>query len=148
MRRERRLLARPRINMTPMIDVVFLLLTFFVMTFKIIVPEGNFNVKMSQTGQAQPVEIADEPVQIRLFADADGELLAVQLCGKTVENFDLLRQGVSEMALAKDGLEVVLFPDEHLRYEYVVRAITAVNGELHEGKIRTICNNIKFARQK
>ena len=34
------------IDMTPMIDIVFQLLTFFVMTLKIVEAEGDFNIKM------------------------------------------------------------------------------------------------------
>ena len=34
------------LQMTPMIDIVFQLLIFFIMTFKIIAPEGDFNIKM------------------------------------------------------------------------------------------------------
>ena len=34
------------LQMTPMIDIVFLLLIFFVMTFKIVAAEGDFNIKM------------------------------------------------------------------------------------------------------
>jgi len=134
--------------MTPMIDVVFLLLTFFVMTFKIIVPEGDFNVHMPPSGQNQPADMTNEPVQVRLVADADGGLAAIQLNGENVDNFDVLRQRVSAIGSAKPDLEAVLFPDEHLRYEYVINAITAVHGEIHEGQIRKICDNIKFVRQK
>ncbi len=36
------------LKMTAMIDIVFLLLIFFVMTFKVLAPEGDFNVKMPQ----------------------------------------------------------------------------------------------------
>ena len=35
-----------RLQMAAMIDVVFLLLVFFVMTFRIVPVEGDFNVKM------------------------------------------------------------------------------------------------------
>ena len=132
--------------MTPMIDVVFLLLTFFVLTFKIIVPEGDFNIQMAPMGQAQPIEITADSVQIRLIADAAGQLEAIQLNNDNIGNFDILRQLVSEISLAKPDLEVVLCPDEHLRYDYVIKAITAVNGELHEGQIRKISSNIKFQR--
>jgi biopolymer transport protein ExbD len=152
MRGKRRLLEKPRINMTPMIDVVFLLLTFFVMTFKIIVPEGDFNVDMSPTGQARPIEVSDDPVQIRLTADAEGSLATILLNGEIIANFDALRRRVSDIGDAKPkskpDLEVVLLPDENLRYEYVIRAITAVNGELYGGQIRKICDNIKFVRTK
>jgi len=134
--------------MTPMIDVVFLLLIFFVLTFKIVVPEGDFNVKMSPQGQKQFVETTLDPVQIRLIADAEGVISAIQLNGENMDNFDLLRQRVSAIVSTNPDLEIVLFPDEHLHYEYVIQAITAVNGEFREGQIRKICDNIKFVRQK
>ena len=38
----RRHVGKARLLMTPMIDVVFLLLIFFIMTFKIVAPEGDF----------------------------------------------------------------------------------------------------------
>ena len=34
------------LQMVPMIDIVFQMLIFFVMTFKIAVPEGDFNITM------------------------------------------------------------------------------------------------------
>ena len=42
------------LTITAMIDVVFLLLAFFIMTFKIVAPEGDFRVNMPQ---AAPVPI-------------------------------------------------------------------------------------------
>jgi len=150
MLRHRRPLEKPRINMTPMIDVVFLLLTFFVLTFKIIIPEGDFNIRMSQTGQVQGHEIDIDSVQVRLIAHENGALSTIQLNGADIAaaNFELLRRLVSDISLANPDLEVELFPDEHLRYEYVIRAITAVNGEIHDGQIRKICDKIKFVREK
>ena len=148
MRYKRRPLEKPKINMNPMIDVVFLLLTFFVLTFKIIVPEGDFNIRMSPMGHVQPVEDSDtDSVRVRLIADVNGSLSSIQLNGDDVGNFDLLRQRVSALCLTKPDLEVVLCPDEHLYYEYFIQALTAVNGEWHEGQIRKICDNIKFARE-
>lgn len=40
-----------RINpdMTPMIDVVFQLLTFFMLTLKSVIPEGDFDIRMINT---------------------------------------------------------------------------------------------------
>jgi biopolymer transport protein ExbD len=38
--------AKVEQNMTAMIDVVFQLLTFFVMSFKVAAMEGDFNIKM------------------------------------------------------------------------------------------------------
>ncbi|MCL2004569.1 MAG: biopolymer transporter ExbD [Planctomycetaceae bacterium] len=148
MLRKRQPLEKPNINMMPMIDVVFLLLTFFVLTFRIIVPEGDFNVQMSPIGQAQPADVDAEAAQIRLIAQEDGSLAAIQLNGNPVEHFGQLRQRVSAIILANPDLEVELFPDEYLHYEYVIQAITAVSGEMHEGQIRKISDHIKFIRKR
>ena len=37
---------RRKPSLTPLIDVVFLLLIFFLLTLKIIEPEGEFNINM------------------------------------------------------------------------------------------------------
>ena len=132
--------------MTPMIDVVFLLLTFFIVTFKIIAPEGDFNIKMLPEGPAMPMDIDTDSVQVRLIAREDGSLSAIHLNDVNIENFDILRQRISAISLTKPDLEVVLTPDAHLHYEQSIGAFTAVNGEIFEGQIRKICDNIKFAR--
>ncbi len=56
------------LQLTSMIDVVFLLLIFFVMTFKIAAQEGDFSVKMPlQNAGGQPLEPdADLPIKLRL----------------------------------------------------------------------------------
>ena len=124
--------------MIPMIDMVFLLLIFFVLTFRFIIPEGDFNIQMSPMGEAQHDEVDTDSVLVRLIADDDGQLAAIQLNDEDIEHFEHLRQQVSAMGRAKPDLEVELFPDEHLRYEYGIRAITA---------IAATTDNIKFLRQ-
>ena len=43
--------ADTRLSMTPMIDIVFQLLVFFVMTYKVTVMEGDFNIKMPRAAE-------------------------------------------------------------------------------------------------
>ena len=58
-------------QMAPMIDVVFLLLIFFMLTLKIISPEGDFNINMPAVAQAQPEPPKLLPdFKVRLLADA------------------------------------------------------------------------------
>jgi len=123
--------------MTPMIDVVFLLLTFFVLTFKIVLPEGDFNVEMSPQGERQFVDVALDPVLVRLTADADGLLAAIQLNDEDIGNFDMLRQRVLLLSLTNPDLEVIMCADYHLRYEYTIKAMD---------EIRRSCEKIYFGR--
>ena len=59
------------LQMTPMIDIVFQLLVFFIMTFKIVAQEGDFNIKMPLA--APNAGTADDsllpPLKLRLLAD-------------------------------------------------------------------------------
>ena len=61
------------LEMTSMIDIVFLLLIFFVMTFKIVEMEGDFSIRMplasQNSGQVDPTDL---PLKLRLRADDAG----------------------------------------------------------------------------
>ena len=67
--------------MTPMIDIVFQLLVFFIMTFKIIAPECDFNIRMPLAAPSQGVPNPDElpPLKVRLTATDDGRLADIYL---------------------------------------------------------------------
>lgn len=140
------------LNMTSMIDVVFLLLVFFVMTFRIVAPEGDFNVKMPPAGRPpEPqIDLPPESVQVVLKATPEGELASIRFGERPVGDFEELRACVLQSAgidetTATSPLEIELVPDDHLRYEYVIRAITAVFGEVRDGQIHKICDKIRFA---
>ncbi len=71
------------LQMTPMIDIVFQLLIFFIMTFKIVVQEGDFNVKMPKAAQSD--EIIDElvtPIVVTLTADEHGNLNEIDITSR------------------------------------------------------------------
>ena len=59
-KRESKLASKIPIDMTPMIDVVFQLLTFFMLTLKTVVVEGDFNIRMPLGASA--VRADDVPI--------------------------------------------------------------------------------------
>ena len=66
------------LNMTSMIDIVFLLLVFFVMTFKIVELEGDFSVRMPLAGSdSVTMDPTDLPLKLRLMADENGRLTSM-----------------------------------------------------------------------
>ncbi len=139
--------------MTPMIDIVFQLLIFFIMTFKIVAPEGDFNIKMPLSAPSQgPPPVNLPPVDIRLRAAANGELATIQFGQRALgRDFGALREQIRQMIGDEAGptnsdLEVELDCDYNLRYEYVVEAITAVSGYVTpDGHIAKLIEKIKFA---
>jgi biopolymer transport protein ExbD len=146
--------TKAELQMTSLIDVVFLLLIFFVTTFKIAAQEGDFNVKMplANSGGGPPPDPTDLPVKLRLKADANGNLSEIVL--NEVQSFetdwDKLRAHVIELIGSsspnpEEGPEVEIDIDYNLRYEHVIQAITAVTGRKQGNDIIRLIDRIKFA---
>ena len=69
-------------QMAPMIDIVFQLLIFFMLTLKIIEPEGDFSINMRQgkpTPDPQQKKEEVETVKITMRADTHGALLSLEI---------------------------------------------------------------------
>jgi biopolymer transport protein ExbD len=146
-----------RLPMAPMIDCVFLMLIFFIMTFKIVLPEGDFNIRMPSASAAQTVELSETlPLTLTMKAGPDGELADLQIAGRTFGNgpdvFAQLHQYVRNLVSDAGGpgtavdQEIELDCDYDLNYEYVVRAITAITGYIDEsGQQHKLIEKIKFS---
>ena len=145
------------LNMTSMIDIVFLLLVFFVMTFKIVEMEGDFTVRMPLAGDSNATsDITDLPLKLRLRADGDGKLTSMSLNEIDLgTDFTKLRAnviglvGTDEPGLDDGGPEIEIDTDYNLRYAYVIQAITSVSGYKDESdQIVKLIEKIKFAKPR
>jgi len=145
------------INMTPMIDVVFQLMSFFMCSLKIVAPEGDFDIRMP-LGRSAAAAVDDQqvpPLRVKLAAGADGRLASITMNGNPVNDFDDLQKKVVSLvgkgrgpdSLA-DKTEVELDCDYGLRYVNVVRAISAVSGTVQDGQIVELIKKIKFTPPK
>lgn len=140
------------IDMTPMIDIVFQLMAFFIMTLKVVVHEGDFSIKMPIAAQGGPPPIGLPPIQVRLIADGNGRLNDVQLGARGLgADLAALRAAVLEIVGEGDAslsheAQVVIDADFDLRYEYVMKAITAVSGYRGaDGRVVPLVQKIEFA---
>ena len=152
----RRADEKVELMMVPMIDIVFQLLIFFIMTFRIISPEGDFNVKMpiAAPSEGMPDDAQLPPLKIRLVCGAGGRLTAIRLGDRTLkEGFKELHKQVREIVGDERGpgsiaetTEVELDCDYDLRFEYVMDAITSVSGFVDaDGQIVRLIEKIKFS---
>ncbi len=125
------------LQMTPMIDIVFQLLVFFVMTFKVVAMEGNFNIKMPAAGVASGTPELDKPLPmvLRMTANADGSLRSMTIDNTPVGDMQSLRQHIAGYLGDDRGdssrqaqSEIELDCDYNLDYYEAIRAITAVTG--------------------
>ncbi|MGD9637107.1 MAG: ExbD/TolR family protein [Pirellulales bacterium] len=145
------------LQMTPMIDVVFQLNIFFLFTFKIVLPEGDFNVQMPSAAAARAAEPSEiPPLHLILRAAPTGELADLQLSGRSFGNGrdafaqlqNYIRNDVVAGPGAADEQEVEIDADYNLNYDYVVKAITAVTGYVENGQPHKLIEKIKFTPPK
>ena len=146
--------------MSAMIDVVFQLLIFFMLTLKIIEPEGNFDINMPLGAPAQSsMSDADlPPFKVRMEADpATGEMSQLYYNGQPMGtgtnaflrlNSEILKSVNSLKAAGPGALEkqeVEIDPDFGLKYKNIIAAISACSGKMVDGKMVRYISKIKFA---
>jgi biopolymer transport protein ExbD len=155
--------------MTPMIDIVFQLLTFFIMSLKISAAEGDFAMRFPAAGVGRDIvgpchELP--PFRLRMTANADGSLQTLRLDHQTL-GANLADDAQAEAAFAALHREVIarlgddrgpgsiaaaaeveFDCDYELDYGNVIAAITAIAGyvspEDNQSVVKLI-EKIKFA---
>jgi biopolymer transport protein ExbD len=147
-------------QMASMIDVVFQLLIFFMLTLKIVEPEGDFDINMP-LGAPSSSSTSDPdlpPMKVRMEADpATGELSQLfynsQPMGNGRPAFQRLNleilKSVNALRAAGPGTldkqEVEIDPDYSLHYKNIIAAISACSGKMVDGKMVRYISRIKFA---
>ena len=149
------------LNMTAMIDVVFQLLVFFILTFKIVALEGDFNVRMPLASEQPPPEQLENLttlITVTLNAGDNGNIAGIEvdngldsasLNGATMfeELSNFVERTLADNAdpSAENDVEVEFDIDYNLKYQYTVMAIGNVSGKvLPDGSIKTLVEKIKF----
>lgn len=143
------------LQMTPMIDIVFQLLVFFVFTFKIVLPEGDFNIRMPSATASESSEPIETPVlKVRLRADAEGNLAGLQLGDQVLSGdapFSQLQAQIRGLVDDTGGpgsteQEVEIEADYNLKYRYAMNTITAITGYVDEnGEQHKLVERVRFA---
>ena len=126
------------IQMTPMIDIVFQLLIFFLFSFRIVAVEGDFNIRMPLAGTGTP--------------DTES-----QMAERALPSFAALHDQVMSIVGSDAGpnaaeaanTEVELDCDYNLKYSNVIKAVTAVSGYVTpDGHIVKLIEKIKLSQPK
>lgn len=148
--------ATIQLQMTSMIDIVFLLLVFFVMTFKITVPEGDFQIHMAASGPGPTeLEAIPEVIRVRLHAAADGSLAGIEAERQSLASFTDLRRLVLNLTSSNGGPgahglapEIEFDADPGLDYRHLMAALTAVKGYIGpRGEVIDLTDRIKLLPQ-
>ena len=150
-------------QMAPMIDVVFQLLIFFMLTLKIVEPEGDFSINMPISAPAannnQDVNIPD--LKIRLESTQDGRLKNITFGRRTLGNnigeqdnvfvrlnAEIRKHIGSPTNPFRSKMRVIIDADYNLDYAYTVKTISACTGKMKDGKLIRYIEKIEFAPQR
>lgn len=128
-------------QMTPMIDVVFQLLIFFMLTYRPRLTETAFLIALPAPGVQAQAASADDPtpdplesllpdIPIRLRADGQGRLVEIVMGNRPLASVAELRAALetflhSVEGRAREKVKVEIEPDASLRYEFIVEVIGA-----------------------
>jgi biopolymer transport protein ExbD len=142
--------------MSPMIDIVFLLLVFFIMTFQIVPLEGNLFVGLPQATAGPPAAALELPVRppllVRLTANADGSLRTIHLSDTRYDSFSELNERVRQIVVADgpeagDSWEAIIEADHDLEYQHTIEALSALGGYRDEsGQVVKLVEKIRFGQ--
>jgi biopolymer transport protein ExbD len=144
-----------QLQMTPMIDIVFQLMVFFVFTFKIALPEGDFNVRMPAQAGAAAMPSETPILKVRLRASEERNLAALELGDVSITGdnpFYELQTRIRGMVDDSAGpgsvdQEVEIEADYNLKYKYVMNAMTAITGYIDPatGERHKLIEKVRFA---
>ena len=138
------------IDMTPMIDIVFQLLAFFIFTLRILTQEGDLAIQMPLTPvPGQPSITALPPLQIKLTAAADGSLAGIRLNDQAIQDMPALRARIEEIIGGNQQLAAEMVADLHcdegLAYQHAIAAVTALSGRRDpSGRIEPLIHKVRF----
>ena len=112
----------PALNLTPLVDVLFLLLIFFLVGTRFTENENSFEVELPKASAA-PEPITGTPDELVVNVGPEGEL--------TLQNeplgLDRLRERLTEIAADYPDQIVVIRGDATGDYQHVVTVMDAVN---------------------
>lgn len=117
--RIRRSLAEPRMEMTPLIDVVLLLLTFFIFSLVLMVRAEVLDVRLPTLGSGTPA--GDQPI-VTVAIDRAARIWVDGTEVKVDSVADSVRASLDERPEAR----LVLAVDSELRSEALLRVVDAL----------------------
>lgn len=115
----RTLEAQPAMDLTPMIDMVFLLLTFFLAATSFHQAEREMKIALPSAATSTPVSAALREIVVNV--DADGGIIVSGKPATPEELTELVERAVKGNSEQK----VIVRGDRTVAYEHVVRALDA-----------------------
>lgn len=114
--------ALGQLSLTPLIDVVFLLLIFFLVATRFADEEREMRLALPEASEAQP--LTSPPIQVNINIDEDGRYFVKH----KLLSLDQLQRELDTAYVNNPGrVSAVIRADRRCRWEFVVAAMAACN---------------------
>ena len=147
-----------RLRLVPLIDVMFLLLMFFVLNLRVTTPESRFTANLPEgppSSATDPVASLSD-IKVGLRSDREGRLTQLTLGSKNLGNDEVAFERLSREILRIIGrpghplrrdIEVELDADFETQHRYVVKAVSVCTGRFdpQTQQLARYVEKIKFA---
>jgi biopolymer transport protein ExbD len=114
--------ALSALSLTPLIDVVFLLLVFFLVTTRFAQEDYELQVVLPAASEAQPLIV--EPKELFVNIDDHGDYYVDGRVMTAEEVEEILRQAVADNPVHQS---VVIRADKRVQFDYVVAVMNLCN---------------------
>ena len=118
----RRQQDEPGMNMTPMIDVVFQLMIFFLVTFKVDKDQINEDIRLAMAPHGPAIEDKKDPRTVIIEVDRKGHIMIGRNRLTQVQLQGLMHTAVQRSGF---GIPVIVRADAGTRHEDVRRVMDA-----------------------
>jgi biopolymer transport protein ExbD len=111
---------QPSLNLTPMIDVVFLLIIFFMVGTKFTELERNLALKVPQVSDAQPLAPAPKKRIVSVYSDG------TILLDRDAVTLEQLRERLAAARSQYEGLGVIVRGDAEGAFQNVASVLSTI----------------------
>jgi biopolymer transport protein ExbD len=115
---------RYAISMTPLIDVIFLLMIFFLMTINFQKPEGVLDNRLPQLGRRSSEDPTKdwETVKLRIQLTRAGSELRIHLQERVVSDYEALGHYLDQLP---PDILIIVEPEDDVPYKHVIGVYNA-----------------------
>lgn len=115
---------RYAISMTPLIDVIFLLMIFFLMTINFQKPEGVLDNRLPQLGRRSSEDPTKdwETVRLRIHLARAGGELRIHLQERVVSDYEALGHYLDQLP---PDILIIVEPEDDVPYKHVIGVYNA-----------------------
>lgn len=115
MKVKRKAVRHPRVEMLPLIDIVFLLLIFFIYAMLSMAVHRGLDLNLPESSTAQPTK--DEVLSISVKKQGAGGSRLLVLINETPVELERLGEELRQMSEIKEKQQALIFAEETISYQ-------------------------------